>query len=423
MYRVVCAALALTLAGAGVAGANGRFPASTNVHGRPGDDQTILVPVTFGLLFSADNGASFRWMCEDSIGYGGTYDPDYAITADGVIYATTFDGLKVTRDGGCHWDVVPDLDQQWVGEVEIGPDGKIWAATSSGGQPNDVFVSADGSSFTASNLFHDSAWWKSLRVAPGNPSRIYVTGYLVADTPEAMLRRSDDGGKTWTELAVDDFAFGSQPQLFVEAVSPLDPDIVFARVLGAVSPAGDAIYRSTDGGESWTNVLEMADVIGAFTMRSDGTTVIAATIGKCAGEPMDASKGCVRISTDAGLTWAPAAQQPKMACITERGDGALFACGANWEPDNFALGTSTDAASWTKLFRFTEIAGPVQCESGTVQFDVCESLQWPSIAAQFGIEPEVVDAGPDPKPPGGCGCNIAFASVLIVIPRRRRRRR
>ena len=426
MYRVArAAALAALLFVPAAADANGRFPATVNVHDRPGNDQLILLPATFGLLISTNDGGQFHWICEDAVGYGGTFDPDYAIATDGTIYATTFDGLKISRDGGCTFVIAPDLDEQWVGDVEIGPSGIVWAATSSGGMPNNVYQSTDnGVTFTAANLFDETAWWKSLKVAPGDPDRIYVTGYLVAATPEAILKRSDDGGETWIDLPVTDFGFGNQPLLFVEGVSPTNPDIVFARVNGSIAPAGDALYRSTDAGQSWTQVLELSDTIGAFLIRSDGATVIAASAGKCPGEPKESLDGCVKLSTDGGATFHAAATQPKMACIMERSDGTLFACGANWEPDRFALGRSTDAAAWTAVFRFSEMAGPLSCEPGTVQFDICESLQWPSIAEQFGVG-SAPDAGSIDASGGGggkgCGCSMAFAAAFLVVPRRRRR--
>ena len=56
--------------------------------------------MTFGLLVSHDDGAGFYWVCEQNIGYEGTFDPKYRIGANGDIYATTFEGLRVSRDGG-----------------------------------------------------------------------------------------------------------------------------------------------------------------------------------------------------------------------------------------------------------------------------------------------------------------------------------
>jgi hypothetical protein len=416
-----------------VAAANGRFPASVDVHTRPGNEQTILLPTTFGLLLSNDDGASFRWVCENAVGYGGgNYDPDYAIHGDGSIYATTFEGLRVSRDGGCTWTTFADpLTDHWVGEVEIDAAGNVWAATSSGAMANDVFLSTDGGmTFSPKGLLHSAAWWKSLRVAPGDPDRVYVSGYLIAGAkadggsePAALLYRSDNGGDTWTELPTGDFVFGTQPQLFVEAISPTNPDIVFARVFGVVGGTGDALYRSTDQGASFTKVLEMEDFITAFHIRPDGATVLAGTVN--AG---------VRISRDGGATFSLLAGAPKMACVGERDDGTLFSCGTNWAPDQFTLGRSTDGATWRKVLRFCEIAGPLSCPAGTMQHDTCEVTLWPALTAQFGIPCGSGDAGPaavDAAAPDGdgktgsgtcLGCGIALIGVAFVLPRRRRRK-
>jgi hypothetical protein len=422
--------------------ANGRFPATVDVHIDHRNSDRMLLPSTWGLLLSTDGGASFRWVCEDAIGYTGAFDPDYAFDSEGAIYATTYDGIKVSRDQGCTWKTVPGaLADQFAAAITVGPTGHIWVATATGGKPNDVFVSKDnGATFTPTGLFHESGWWRSVATDHTTGERVYVTGYVVASTlpdggmsgPVAMFRRSNDGGQTWTELPIAGFQTGKgDGQIYVAAVSPSDPDIVFVRAVGAASP-GDIIYRSTNGGQDVTEVLRMADVITGFVIRADGTTVIAGTVGSCAGDPVEPRKGCVRISNDGGQTFAPAATEPEMACLTERSDGVLFACGANWEPDNFALGRSTDAAQWSKVVRFSEIAGPVSCPAGTVQYDTCESLQWPSFVRQFGIDGP--DAGPGngatdasvtppKKPGGGCGCNLGpLAAVLIVLPTGRRRR-
>ena len=82
-----------------VASANGRDPYSSTVHFQRGSEQNIAAGMTFGLVLSHDGGATWQWMCEKAIGYGGQYDPDYEYTSTGAIFATTFDGLKVMRDG------------------------------------------------------------------------------------------------------------------------------------------------------------------------------------------------------------------------------------------------------------------------------------------------------------------------------------
>lgn len=450
--KVLWICLALGMAGVpGEASANGRFPATTNLKFQPGNDSLILLPTTFGLLLSEDDGTSFRWICEDTVGYGGTFDPDYAINTAGDIYATTFEGLQVSTDGSCTYAPTEffgdltggtnpvKLTGQWVGEVEVASDGKVWAATSTGGQSNDVYVSTDGTTFNSANHWHPTAWWKTLRVSKSAPDVVYVSGFQIADDPTpsaALLYKTIDGGANWTDLGVADFAFGSQPNLFIEGVSPNDPDIVFARVLGARGPQGDDLYRSTDGGANWTKVLEMHGTISAFAIRSDDR-VLTGTATACTEDiemTVDASipnKGCVRTSADGSAgSWVTPSTEPKLGCIAERpSDQSLFACAGNWDPDNFALGRSADNAdSWSKVVRFVEITGPLECAAGTQQ-NTCEQLNWPSLCVMLGICDGGADAGVgdfdaglivDPPPKDGCfGCQTSgrggWGALLAVL--------
>lgn len=440
--RRIAIAVSLILGSSAVARANGRKPASVSVRIAPGDPDRLLAAHTFGLLVSDDAGASFRWVCEGAIGYGGTYDPDYAIAAGGRIYATTFQGLRFSDDGGCTWqDVGPPLQNPtFVEEVEIGPDGRVWAGTTTNSLPNDVYVSTDGATFTSAGLTSPDTLWHRLRIAPSDGNRIYVSGLQIpASGPElARLEVSTDGGANFDPLPVDDFAFGPGPDLFLEAVHPTDPDIVFARVRGARSPVGDDIYRSDDGGQNWSLVLSMAGTITAFTLRADGQTIIAGTVTPCEGEELDADKGCVRISTDGGQTFDTPGEEPKMACVAERADGTLLACGDNAGAEAFAIGRSPDAMSWTALARFTDVAGPLDCPAGTLQNDCAIGIAWLEVCGAIGLcstaDPDAGpgdDAGVDPPGDGGC-CSVSgpgrgllgvlavYAAAVIGLGRRRR---
>jgi hypothetical protein len=72
-----------------VALANVRAPLTNGIHFQPGDNHSLYVATTFGLLISRDDGCSFRWVCEQNLGYGGTFDPKYRIARDGTIFAAT----------------------------------------------------------------------------------------------------------------------------------------------------------------------------------------------------------------------------------------------------------------------------------------------------------------------------------------------
>lgn len=418
---------------AATAQANGRFPQSINVRVQPGNDQVILLAVTFGLLISRDGGATFEWVCEDAIGYGGRYDPDYAISPGGDLFATTWEGLRVSRDSGCSWINAPSLVGHWVEDVEVGPQSEVWAVTASTNLPNDVFLSTDnGETFTAAGLQRDALYWKSLRVAPSSSQRVYVTGYKVAQIqddgglsgPTAFAYRSIDGGQSWQELPLTGVELGPQSWFLLLAVAPDNPDVVFARSVGVNDPSGDALYRSTDGGLSFTRVLDTTDSISAFVIRKNGAII--------AGTQIDG----VYTSVDGGDTWTRA-ELPQMKCMAENNAGELLACGANWEPDFFALGRSSDGTTWQEVFRFSEMQSAYRCPAGTVQFDECEALRWPAVCEQFACSqadagPSTPDAGSNNNDGNGGGCcdaspqpgagHLLLAALVMLLIRSRRAR-
>jgi hypothetical protein len=457
-------ALAAVALSSSTAAGNGRFPSTVNVRFHPTDPDFFLVPATFGLLITKDGGASFQWVCELAIGYTGTYDPDYAIDAEGNIYATTFNGLVVSRDEGCSWDPVgPPLDgDKFISQIERGPDDRIWAVTSSGGDNNMVYVSDDGRTFHGvlgqSDYPRpkeiDPTWWLSVATTPADVKRVYVTAYYPDSPARAILRRKTTADDTvWDDLPLDDIDFGeANPFFYLVGVSPTNPDVLFGRAVAVIPPLGDALYRSIDGGEHWTKVLEFQQTMTAFTFRSDGQTVIAGSQRPCVGEEPSTDKGCVRISTQAGEagTWVATTAQPQMACVGERSDGKLISCGYNFAPDYFAVGSSDDAQTWDTLFRFKDFVDkpgqdmPLVCPSDTVQGSTCVGQQWPTTAC-FDLQLDlpmclVGDAGPaanDAGPPadgdgGGC-CRASGAAptgralpalfVVIGLFWMRRRRR
>ncbi len=397
-HRLLLAAALLALLPTSAA-ANGRFPATVHVTSVPGDDQSIFMPTTFGLLLSDDDGASFHWICENAIGYTGIYDPDYALTTDGSIWATSFQGLRVTHDGGCNWTTIgAPLDGRYIGEVEVGPNGTIWATTSDGDKANDVFKSTNGTDFTATKLNVGLAWWRTLRIAPTDPDRIYVAGFQPSQpmgdamtAPEALAYRSDNGGTSWQALNLSTIELAAVPEIEFLSAAPDDPDTIYAVSVGVNAPTGDRLYVSHNAGLDWQPLLDMNDTIVAFLVVGTGPNyeIHVGTVG-------DGN----RTSTDGGANWT-SSDAPRQACIYKRSDGTYFSCGANWDPDFFALGRSTDGQSWQKVVRFSEIAGPVSCPPGTVQFDICESQIWPDLAQMFGIGE--TDAGPSPADAGGNG--------------------
>jgi photosystem II stability/assembly factor-like uncharacterized protein len=158
------------------------------------------------------------------------------------------------------------------------------------------------------DLESDLRWQPSqsigaIAVAPSNANIVYVASGEGLHRPDLSvgngIYKSTDAGKTWEHLGLRD---GEQiPAL---AVDPRDPNKLFAAVLG--HPYGPneerGIYRSTDGGATWTKVLyKDANTGGADVAdRSD-----------------QSQRGvCLAVGGDAGAVgrWQYLRRAPRAAC-------------------------------------------------------------------------------------------------------------
>ena len=393
----VALALALALASPGVR-ANGRAPVTNGIYFRPGDAHALYIRTTFGLLISHDDGCDVRWVCERAIGYGGLFDPRYAIDDDGTIFAGTYAGLQISHDGGCSFTTSTALPPDtWIDAVDLGPTGELWLGTASSGAPNDVYASSDGGrTFASRGRRSGTIWWKSVKVAPSDARRVYIAGYQVAGVrpgggamlPAAHVLRSDDDGAHWIESPLASVRYGSTPIVLIGAVDPRDSGVAYLISIAANPPVGDRLYRTGDGGATWREVLATTGPIASVVVH-DATTVLATT--QLAGS---------FVSRDAGATFAPLPHAPQLACLAQRGDGVLIGCASNWAPDQMALATSRDGgATWQRLWQLGQLSGPLACPAGTAEHDVCAQQPWTMLQAQFGAKAPRCPAPPPPPAP------------------------
>jgi photosystem II stability/assembly factor-like uncharacterized protein len=110
----------------------------------------------------------------------------------------------------------------------------------------------------------------AIAVAASNPKIIYVASGEGLHRPDLSVGngvyRSADGGQTWVHLSLDD-----AQQIPSIAVDPHDANRVYAAVLG--HPYGPSaqrgVYRSLDGGTTFSKVLDRGEHTGSSFVRID----------------------------------------------------------------------------------------------------------------------------------------------------------
>jgi len=150
----------------------------------------------------------------------------------------------------------------------------------------------------------------AVEVAQSDPNVLYVGG------GEKTVRgnvssgygvwKSVDAGKTWQQAGLEKTRH--IPRL---KVHPENPDIVYAAVLGNIYKPTEArgIYKSTDGGQSWRQVLFVNDLAGAVDLTLDPTNprILYASTWRVQRTPYSLSSGgegsALWKSTDSGETW------------------------------------------------------------------------------------------------------------------------
>jgi len=150
----------------------------------------------------------------------------------------------------------------------------------------------------------------AIAVAPSDPNVVYVgTGSACLRgniSPGDGVYRSTDAGDTWRYLGLPEAG-----QIGHIVVHPTDPDVVYVAVLGhAFGPNPErGVYRSTDGGLTWTKVLYVSPDAGAVDLAMDPSNprVLYAAMWQARRSPWNMVSGGpgsgLYKTVDGGNTW------------------------------------------------------------------------------------------------------------------------
>ncbi|TAG52402.1 MAG: glycosyl hydrolase [Runella slithyformis] len=230
---------------------------------------------------------------------------------------STGGGVWKTEDAGISWKNISD------GQFKTGSVGAIAVAES---DPNVVYVGMGEHPVRGVMTSHGDGVYKStdagktwknvglekskhianVRIHPQNPDVVYVAvqGALHGPSEDRGIYRTTDGGKTWTKLLYVNENTGCADL----SMDMTNPRILYAgfwehrRLPWVVKSGGpgSALYKSTDGGDTWNKMTEgLPQKMGKVAV-----SVSRANANRLyANIESEGDKGGVYRSDDAGKTW------------------------------------------------------------------------------------------------------------------------
>jgi photosystem II stability/assembly factor-like uncharacterized protein len=228
---------------------------------------------------------------------GGRID-DFAVVESNtnIVYAATASGgLWKTVNSGISWKpVFDDQPVSTIGDVTVAqsePD-VVWVGTGeannrqSASWGNGVYKSGDGGKTWTNMGLKDTHHIPRIVIHPANANVVYVAaqGHLWGANEERGVFKTTDGGKTWSKVLYINPDTGVTDLV----MDPMNPDTLYAAAYQRRRSAfgfngggpGSGIYRTTDGGVNWkklTNGLPKTDMgrIGLDVYRKNPNVVYA----------------------------------------------------------------------------------------------------------------------------------------------------
>ncbi|HEX8723813.1 MAG TPA: hypothetical protein VF737_00330 [Gemmatimonadaceae bacterium] len=245
-------------------------------------------------------------------------DPDviYVGTGDSAPRNTvlTGEGMYKSTDGGRTWTHI-GLDEThiitWILVDPANPDVVYVAALGHLFAPNPdrgVFKTTDGGKTWNRILFvNDSTGGNTLAMDPANPNVLYASTWQMSRShwtfssggPGSGIYKSTDAGATWTNIT---HASGLPTGIFGKvgiAVAPSSPNTVYALIQATYKDQAGGLFRSDDGGQSWTLINNSMDITqrafyygNVYVDPKDANTIYLPNVG-------------VYVSHDGGKTLTP----------------------------------------------------------------------------------------------------------------------
>lgn len=273
---------------------------------------------------------------------------------DPLTTASTYSALKFRSVG-------PALVSGRISDIVVNPAKKSqwYIAVASGG-----VWKTDNAGITFNPLFDAQSSFSigCIAMDPNNTNVIWVgTGENNNQRSVAYgdgVYKSDDGGKSWNSMGLK-----NSEHIGKIAIDPTNSNIVYVAAYGPLWSAGGdrGIYKTTDGGKTWTQVLKVSDNTGFNEVHIDPNhpnIIYAAAHQRRRHEWTYISGGpesALYKSDDAGATWKkltnglPASDMGRIGlAISPINSDMLFAIVEGNDDDKGFYRSTDRGASWEK---------------------------------------------------------------------------
>ena len=174
-------------------------------------------------------------------------------------------------------------------------------------QGDGVYKSTDGGQTWKHTGLEETQVISRIRIHPSDPNKVYVAalGHTFGTNPERGVFRTLDGGRTWKKILFRDERTGAVDLV----LDPRDSDVLYATFWEVYRKSwilwsggkGSGIFKSTDSGNTWKELTRNKGfpkgILGKITVTVSGAD------SKRVYANVEAEKGGLYRSDDGGDTW------------------------------------------------------------------------------------------------------------------------
>jgi photosystem II stability/assembly factor-like uncharacterized protein len=342
----------------------------TDVEGLPSPSKTFYVAgASSGIWKTTNNGTTFKqiWTNDRVVSMG---DLAIAPSDPNQIWAGTGEedsrnsispggGIFKSNDAGETWELKGLVETQTIGRIVVHPTNPDIVYVAAVGHTWDfnpergLYRTTDGGeTWELIKFISDKAGFVDVAMHPDDPNVLFAASwervrgpwFLQSGGPGSALWKSTDGGDSWTEVSGGGFPTTMKGRIGI-AISQSNPDIIYAMVEAEEEDdgsGGNGLYRSDDGGATWEKMNDANTrpfyYSGVAVDPMDPDRVYFSSVPLLFSDDGGKTTGstAVGVHTDDHALWIDPNDPERMVNGNDGGVAITYDRGGNWHYLNYA---------------------------------------------------------------------------------------